>query len=158
MKNIIKDNRIINDYTFAKRFLSFVEGIQVVDACSYDEKEAMLNTAKRLLKYQCKTATDANEIEYLKRRGVYELYIKPFLITEDGVEIYEDDEETCIFSCMKKPKIGEQILQFKISHLNNKNPDRLFFKHRDACDLYIHMNTPIFTRQDLIDANMNKGF
>lgn len=154
MKNIIKDNRLVSNYTFATRLLSFVESITVSDACASDEKDAMVNTAKELLKYQCNTATDENEIEYLKRVGVYEKYTKPFLITEDGVEIDEDDD-IVLFSCMKKPRTGEQIMQFQVSNLNNKNPDRLFFKRRDNCDLYIHMNTPIFSRQDLVNANIN---
>jgi hypothetical protein len=155
MNNIIKNNRIIGNHTFATRFLSFVEGVQVVDACSSDEKEAMLNTAKSLLKYQCKTAINADEILYLESVGVYEKYTKPFLITEDGTEIDEDDnEEDVLFSCMKKPRTGEQIEQFQVKKLKNKNPDRIFFKHRDNCVAYIHFNTPIFSRQDLINANI----
>jgi len=65
--NPIKDNRLVNDKTFAIRFKNFIEDIQVNDPCSEDEKEYLLTIADRLLSYQIQTATDENEINYLKR-------------------------------------------------------------------------------------------
>lgn len=74
MDNPIKENRIVSDKTFAVRLLSFLKSVQVADACSEDEKESMINYAKKLLKYQCETATDEEEINYLKRVGAYEKF------------------------------------------------------------------------------------
>jgi len=65
--NPIKDNRLVSDKTFAIRFKNFIEDIQVNDPCSEDEKEYLLAIAGRLLSYQIQTATDENEINYLKR-------------------------------------------------------------------------------------------
>ena len=31
MENIIKDNRLVSNYTFAKRFLSFVESVNIAN-------------------------------------------------------------------------------------------------------------------------------
>lgn len=63
----IKDNRIISNETFAIRFRNFIEDTQVNDACSEEEKEYLLDVANQLLKYQIQTATDEEEINYLKR-------------------------------------------------------------------------------------------
>ena len=65
--NPIKDNRLVNDGTFAIRFKNFIEDIQVNDPCSEDEKEYLLTVADRLLSYQIQTVTDESEINYLKR-------------------------------------------------------------------------------------------
>ena len=65
--NPIKNNRIVIDETFALRLKSFIEEVNVNDACSFDEKEYLLNVANQLLKYQIETATDAEEIKYLKK-------------------------------------------------------------------------------------------
>tara|TARA_R110002049_G_C9175744_1_gene562613 strand:- start:11906 stop:12160 length:255 start_codon:yes stop_codon:yes gene_type:complete len=67
MENPIKDNRIVNDKTFALRFLSFVTDIQCNDAFDETEKESMISYSTSLLKYQIDTATDETEINYLKR-------------------------------------------------------------------------------------------
>lgn len=65
--NPIKDNRLVNDETFAIRFKNFIEDIQVNDPCSEDEKEYLLTIADRLLSYQIQTATNESEVNYLKR-------------------------------------------------------------------------------------------
>ena len=65
--NPIKDNRIVSDKTFALRLKSFIEEVNVNDACSFDEKEYLLNIANQLLKYQIETAINESEINYLKR-------------------------------------------------------------------------------------------
>ena len=67
MNNPIIDNRIISSETFAVRFKSFIENTNVNDACSFEEKEYLLNVANQLLQYQTQTATDKEEINYLKR-------------------------------------------------------------------------------------------
>lgn len=66
IENPIKDNRIVNDKTFALRLLSFALSVNCNDACSEDEKESMISYSTSLLKYQLETATDINEINYLK--------------------------------------------------------------------------------------------
>ena len=65
--NPIKDNRIVSDRTFAIRLKTFIEGTVVNDAISEEEKEYLLNIANQLLQYQIQTATDKEEIDYLKR-------------------------------------------------------------------------------------------
>jgi len=67
MKNPIIENRIVRDKTFAIRLLGFAFDIQCNDACSEDEKESMISYSSKLLAYQIETATNKNEIDYLKR-------------------------------------------------------------------------------------------
>jgi hypothetical protein len=67
MNNPIIDNRIISSKTFAVRFKSFIENTNVNDAISEEEKEYLLNVANQLLQYQIQTATDKEEVDYLKR-------------------------------------------------------------------------------------------
>lgn len=67
MNNPIKNNRIVSSKTFAIRLKSFVENVKVNDPCSEEEKEYLLNVSNQLLKYQIQTATDEEEINYLKR-------------------------------------------------------------------------------------------
>jgi hypothetical protein len=62
----IKDNRIVSNETFAIRFKNFISDVNVNDACSFEEKEYLLNVANQLLKYQIETATNESEINYLK--------------------------------------------------------------------------------------------
>ena len=62
----IKDNRIVSNETFAVRFRNFIKDVQVNDPASDEEKEYLLNVANRLLKYQIQTATNKEEISYLK--------------------------------------------------------------------------------------------
>ena len=66
LDNPIKDNRIVSDETFAIRFRNFIKETEVSDPCSDDEKDYLLNVANRLLNYQIDTATDEEEIKYLK--------------------------------------------------------------------------------------------
>lgn len=63
----IKDNRIVSNETFAIRFRNFIKDVQVNDPASDEEKEYLLNIANQLLKYQIQTATNEEEIKYLKR-------------------------------------------------------------------------------------------
>ena len=70
MENPIIDNRIVNDTTFALRFKNFIQNVNVCDQPSEEEKDYLLMVAKRLLKYQTETATDEEEVNYLKRLGL----------------------------------------------------------------------------------------
>ena len=67
IENPIKDNRIVSSKTFAIRFKSFIEDVKVNDLASEEEKEYLLNVSDQLLKYQIQTATEEEEINYLKR-------------------------------------------------------------------------------------------
>ena len=67
IENPIKDNRIVSSKTFAIRFKSFIEDVKVNDLASEEEKEYLLNVSNQLLKYQIQTATEEEEINYLKR-------------------------------------------------------------------------------------------
>ena len=67
----IKNNRIVDSYTFAVRFKQFLDWIPKEFYMSgphiLEEYEYMLDIADSLLKYQIQTATDESEINYLKR-------------------------------------------------------------------------------------------
>lgn len=65
--NPIKDNRIINDQTFATRLLSFLDRTDVVYQSSHEEKEYLMQVAKNLLEYQKRTANTKEEKDYLLR-------------------------------------------------------------------------------------------
>lgn len=65
MENPIKDNRIVDDKTFALRLKNFIEKVNVCDQPSEEEKDYLLMVAYKLLTYQEATATDSNELEYL---------------------------------------------------------------------------------------------
>jgi hypothetical protein len=67
MINPIKQNRIVQDHTFALRLLNFALDTQCNDACSEDEKESMISYSIELLRYQIQTASNKNEIDYLDR-------------------------------------------------------------------------------------------
>lgn len=150
MKNPIKENRIVSNYTFAVRLKSFIESVDVSDACSEDEKQSMLNTANELLNYQIDTVTDKDEIDYLKRLLLYPK--KPILTTFDGVDIY--DEDTVLFSCMKNPVEVEQPMLFKARKLTDRpiNKNRLFFYQDAECKNYIKDNCKKYSLEDLKKA------
>jgi hypothetical protein len=69
--NPIVDNRIVDSKTFAVRFKQFLEWIPkewwMSQPHYYEEYEYMQIIANHLLKYQIQTATDEEEINYLKR-------------------------------------------------------------------------------------------
>lgn len=69
-RNPIVDGRIVDNYTFAVRFKSFLEGVEVCDACSEDELEMLKNVAEDLLEWQIDTVTDPEEKNYLQRLGL----------------------------------------------------------------------------------------
>lgn len=65
--NPIKENRLVNDYTFAIRFKRFIQQTDVCDLPGEEEKEYLLQVADKLINYQCVTVSDNVEKEYLKR-------------------------------------------------------------------------------------------
>lgn len=67
MNNPIKNNRIVNDKTFAIRLREFIKNTQINDAASDEEKRYLLDIAQSLLDYQIETATDEYELKYLKK-------------------------------------------------------------------------------------------
>jgi len=74
--NPIKDNRIVGSKTFAVRFKHFLDWIPkefyMFGPHILEEYEYMQIVANDLLKYQIQTATDEEEINYLKRLNLYE--------------------------------------------------------------------------------------
>ena len=69
--NPIKDNRIVDSYTFAVRFKQFLDWIPENFYMSgphiLEEYEYMQAISDSLLKYQIQTVTNESEINYLKR-------------------------------------------------------------------------------------------
>lgn len=65
--NIIKNNRIVSDKTFATRFVSFLKNIQVNDPMGEEELEYLRRVAHSLLLHQSNTSTDKDEKSYLNR-------------------------------------------------------------------------------------------
>ena len=69
--NPIKDNRIVDSYTFAVRFKQFLDWIPENFYMSgphiLEEYEYMKYVADSLLKYQIQTVTKDSEINYLKQ-------------------------------------------------------------------------------------------
>ena len=74
--NPIKDNRVVDSYTFAVRFKQFLDWIPKDFYMSgphiLEEYEYMQIIADNLLKYQIQTATKQEEIDYLKRLKLIE--------------------------------------------------------------------------------------
>ena len=66
MKNPIKNNRIVNDITFAIRLRDFIKRTNVCDPMSEEEKEYLLRVTQQLLNYQIDTAIDVFELKYLE--------------------------------------------------------------------------------------------
>lgn len=72
IENPIKNGRIVSSKTFAIRLKNFISDVEVNDPCSEEEKDYLLRVAEDLLHYQIKTATDEEEINYLKRLHLYD--------------------------------------------------------------------------------------
>jgi hypothetical protein len=58
MENPIKDNRIVNDYTFARRFKGFLEGVEPGCMMGAEELDYLRRVADKLLQYQLHTCPD----------------------------------------------------------------------------------------------------
>lgn len=69
MNNPIIDNRIVSDTTFAVRLYNFIRGVEVNDMASEEEQNYLMGVATRLLEYQIKTTTTAEEKQYFKNLG-----------------------------------------------------------------------------------------
>lgn len=157
MKNPIIDNRIVCNYTFAVRLFRFLEKVDVQDFMSLEERDMFMNVAQSLLKYQCKTAVDPHEIDYLKDVGNYDENTKPWLVTEDGFSMY-DEEPISLYSCMREPSTSGQILTIKLTPESKINPYRVYFVHEEECIKYIEYNKPSFSKKQLdeIISNLKK--
>ena len=156
MKNPIKENRIVSNFTFAVRLKSFFKSVTLASAWLEDEKEAMLNTVNELLNYQIETVTDKEEIQYLKRLNLYPK--KPIITTFDGVDIYK--ENMILFTCMKDPREHEQIITFVSKQITDRyiNKNRLFFAIESNCKEYIKANCKKYSLEDLKSALSTDGF
>lgn len=70
LKNPIKDNRIVSDFTFAARLKNFLEDIKPMDAIGSEELEYFKHVADLLLEWQLKTCSDQSELDYFKNLGI----------------------------------------------------------------------------------------
>lgn len=157
MKNPIIDNRIVSSMHFAIRFKRFVESVTVADACSEDEKEAMLNTANALLQYQLKTVDPNNkeEVDYLSRLGLYP--IQPLFRTEDGQDVFESEKGTLVYCVLKNPSATGDILKQSIRNkfdFEKINPKRLLFIDKQSAESYQALNVKTYSIQDLKDLQV----
>lgn len=87
MNNIIKDNRIVSDITFATRFIGFLNSIRKYDLhltspILYEEFEYMCYVAAKLKKLQLDTVSTEHEVAYFKN-----------LDNENNEKLYEFDKE-----------------------------------------------------------------
>lgn len=81
-ENPIKSNRIVSNRTFAVRLCSFLKSVKANDQAGCEEKNYLLMTAERLLKWQLKTVRKgSDEYKYLERIG---LMPEPSANTENG--------------------------------------------------------------------------
>ena len=97
MENPIKDNRIVNDKTFALRFRSFVENTDVNDLMSEEEKEYLLHVAEKLIKYQAETVSTKAEADYLTNNNVPHILadrIGSFETKAGQIVLWDSDKET----------------------------------------------------------------
>lgn len=70
MNSPIIDNRIVSDKTFAVRLYKFVDSVQVNDMIGEEEKEYILDVAKRLIAHQKATINTASESDYFRMIGL----------------------------------------------------------------------------------------
>ena len=61
MENPIKDNRIVDDKTFARRLVSHLKSTTSNCAMGYEETEYLLWVAKKLLAYQIETCPQSEK-------------------------------------------------------------------------------------------------
>lgn len=152
MENPIKDNRIVNDITFAVRLCSFIKEVDVNDFMSEEEQEYLLRVAKKLITYQVQTADETSELDYIDRireSSIEPNIIKPF-ITEDGYEVYEDSN-VLLYSCLRNPTFNDENINYKSYQLFNGrlNKNRLFFFDESDRDKYIEDNLIQYSKKDL---------
>lgn len=149
-KDIIKDNRLVSDKTFAIRLLSFLQGVTVSDVASAEELEYIKSVADSLLNYQLYTVEDSEEAEYLKRLG--HLPIKPTLTTHDGVQLFLRYDPIKVYTCMESPGLKDTpavLTLYKQKDVERLNKKRLLFWDEQKCIQYIEDNTKLYSKSDL---------
>lgn len=159
MENPIKENRIINDITFAVRLCGFLKEVDVNDAMSEEEQEYLIRVAKKLITYQVQTANETSELDYINRireSSIEPNLLKPF-ITADSYEVYEDSN-ILLYSCLKNPTINDENLNYRSHKLfeGRLNKNRLFFKYEASRDKYIEDNLIQYSKKDLKELIQNK--
>ena len=92
MNDIIKDNRIVSDITFATRFIGFLNNIRkydlhLISPVLYEEFEYMCYVAAKLKKLQLDTVSTEHEAAYFKN-----------LDNENKEKLYEFDKEARILN------------------------------------------------------------
>lgn len=109
MENPIKDNRIVNDRTFATRFKSHLEGMRASCAAADEEIQYLKKVADKLLKYQLHTSPDS-EIPYHSNcnniKTVYNIEeAKYHFLTSNKTVICEDNglmvKYSTLYDCNK---------------------------------------------------------
>ena len=139
----IRNNRIVD-------YVALNETLQVLKHTPGAEKSVKF--INDLLLHQLKTATEITEIGYLGLYGEYTLPKKVLVLTEDNIEIFEDEDIT-LYSCMKNPHVGEQILIYHLEKwkCHAPNPNRVYFFKKENCQKYIDYNKPKYS-QAYIDS------
>lgn len=157
--NPIKDNRIVNDMTFAVRLCGFLDDISVSDACSDDELSYLKGVATKLLTYQFQTTTKEDELDYINRIfDRFSKYMEKSVTTEDGYTFYKGDDVR-LFSCMREPqKSDDSTIMFHLNSIlqGGVNPNRVFFKGEANKDKYIEDNLIQYSKKDLEQLIKNK--
>lgn len=64
--NLVKENRILCNKTFALRLYNFLSDIKSSDTDEINKLNSCISFAKELLNYQLKTCTDEKEFEYFR--------------------------------------------------------------------------------------------
>lgn len=121
--NIIIDNRIVSDKTFATRFLGFLKGVQVNDPASYQELGYLRRVAKSLLLHQANTVKETEEKQYLQRchpelKSFNEQNINEM---EHAYKISGTPAEPKQTAC---PKCGEDLLCANLMILESDPPQK----------------------------------
>lgn len=148
MKNPIIENRIVIDYTFATRLLKHLKS-EHDNLLDPKQNLSMIDYATKLLKYQCLNTTEESELLYLKRTNTdFHELVKPDMVTEDKFKIYFEQHEY-VYSCMKKPTVGDQILHINDMAKHLVKSDRVYFGDLDNCRRYLDHNKPLFSIDEI---------
>lgn len=160
MENPIKNNRLVSDQTFAIRLNNFLKDLQVNDASSFEEKEYFQTVANDLIRYQCLTASEKEEINYLIMMNVYHENVTPIFVTEDGKAIFYDDKIE-LYSCLKTPGNGDSILKISSNKVLKdlkryiERGNRVYFIDLQKCKDYMDYNTPKYSQRDIDEIKRN---
>ena len=150
MISIIKDNRIVSNMTFAIRFKSFAASVIASCQSGEEEKDYMLSVANALIVLQECTVDCPLERAYLERNGYLS---KPLLFTtHDGVDYESSEVDKEVWSCMKKPSTGDQVLHHTLrsdSDYARISKSRAIFSTRERALEYLREHRPSFSIADL---------